>query len=125
MSLVTTRTRAQLKEEVGRILDLLGDGDDSLSAEHDSTISDRVDEILMELSRDSLIMFDVTDSNAIDIASFRSIAVITAASLVYTFPGLDELKIRRLIAAEKTARADLKRMVFDGVNDDPVEVDYF
>lgn len=124
MPLVTTRTRAELKEAIGRILHVIGAGETALSSEDDAVISARVDDILMELSQEGLIMFDVTDNSAIDIASFRSIAEIAAASLVNDFE-LPVADANRVLLQEGTARLRLKRMVFDGVNNSPVKAEYF
>lgn len=124
MALVTTRTRAELKEAIGRILHILGAGENTLSAEDDLVIDDRVDDILMELSQEGLITFDVTDNSAIDIASFRSIAEIAAASLVNDFE-LPPQDANRILVQERQARLRLKRMVFDGINDATVKTEYF
>lgn len=124
MPLTVTRTQAELKEEVGRMLHVLGIGDSSLATEDDTIIGDRMTEILMELSREGLIMFDVTDTSGVDIASFRSVAEIIAASLlsVYEVPAEEA---QRILLLSQAARARLKRMVFDGLDDSPVGTDYF
>lgn len=124
MPLTTTRTQAQLKEEVGRILHVLGVGEQALSAEDDAVIGDKMVEILSELSREGLIMFDITDVDAVDIASFRSLAEIIAASLVNVFE-VPPNESQRLLILGNQARDRLKRMIFDGFDDDTVETEYF
>ena len=87
-------------------------------------IGDRLTEILSELSREGLIMFDITDTDAVDIASFRSIAEIIAASLVSTFE-VPPNESQRLLILSNQAKDRLKRMVFDGFDDGVVTTDHF
>ena len=95
-----------------------------LQLDSDDIIGDRLTEILMELQREGLIMFDVTDTSAVDIASFRSLAEIIAASLTSVFK-VDPIESQKLAANAVAAKMRLKRMVFDGIDDSVVSTEYY
>ena len=124
MPLVTSRTRAELKESVGRALGVLGTGDGSLSAEDDSIIDEMVDNVFMMMSREGLINFDITDNSAIDIASYTPLRDIIAGNLTEDFE-LDPARTQILLVKKESAINDLKRMVFDGVYDNTISTEYF